>query len=97
MFSEYFALGNIKHPSKETGLIAPGMSLSLTVRYAAPGLGDLDDEVVFIAEEVIFKVPVMARREQAELRMESPIIAEPCWLGIRSERIVKCTNIGGKS
>ena len=86
----------MKHPSQETGLIAPGMSLLITIRYATPGLGDLDDEIVFIAEEVSFKVPIMARRVPAELCMENPIVAEPCWLGIRSDRIIKCTNVGGK-
>jgi len=93
--SEYFAIGSVKHPSADTGLIAPGMSLSLTVRYAAPGLGDLDDEIVVITEEESFKVPVIARRTPPDLRMESPIVAAPCWLGVRSEKVVKCTNLGG--
>lgn len=71
------------------------MSLCLTVRYAAPGLADLDDEIVFIAEEVSFKVPILARRVPPELSMENPIVAAPCWLGIRSDRAVRCTNNGG--
>jgi hypothetical protein len=92
---EYFAIGAVKYPSSETGLIAPGMSLVLTVRYAAPGLGDLDDEIEVVTEEDSFKVPVLARRTPPDLRMESPIVAAPCWLGVRSEKVVKCTNLGG--
>ena len=71
------------------------MSLMFNVRYAAPGLGDLDDEVVIITEENSFKIPIMARRIPPELDMEDPIVAAPCWLGIRSDKSVKCTNYGG--
>jgi len=71
------------------------MSLVLTIRYAAPGLGDLDDEVVLITDEEAFKVPVIARRTPPDIRMESPIVANPCWLGMRTEKVVKCTNTGG--
>ena len=85
----------MKYPTSESGLIAPGMSLVLTVRYAAPGLGDLDDEIVVITEEDSFQVPVLARRTPPDLRMENPILANPCWLGVKSEKVVKCTNLGG--
>ena len=89
-------MGAVKYPSGENGLIAPGMSLVLNVRYAAPGLGDLDDELVVITEEEAYKVPVIARRTPPEIKMESPIVANPCWLGVRTEKVVKCTNVGGK-
>ena len=92
---EYFALGDVRHPSGESGLIAPGMSMILSVRYSAPGLGDLDDEIVIITEEEAFKIPVIARRTPPEIKMESPIVANPCWLGVRTEKVIKCTNVGG--
>lgn len=94
--SEYFGLGSTKYPSRETGLVAPGLSVSLTVRYAAPGLSDLDDELVVITEEESFKVPVLARRTPPDFRMENPIIMPPCWLGVRSDKVIKCVNLGGK-
>ena len=71
------------------------MSIVLNVRYAAPGLGDLDDELVVITEEEAYKVPVIARRTPPDIKMESPIVATPCWLGVRTEKVVKCTNVGG--
>jgi hypothetical protein len=94
-YREYFAIGEIKYPSSENGLVAPGMCVVLNIRYAAPGLGDLDDEIVVITEEDSFKVPVIARRTPPDIRMESPITATPCWLGVRTEKVVKCTNLGG--
>ena len=89
-------MSNVKYPSSETGLIAPGLGLSILVRYAAPGLSDLDDEIVVITEEESFKIPVLARRTPPDFRMENPIIIPPCWLGVRSDKIIKCANLGGK-
>lgn len=69
----------------------------LTVRFAAPGLGDLDDEIAVLTEEEPFKIPIIARRTPPEIKIESPIVANPCWLGVRTEKIVKCTNFGGET
>lgn len=69
----------------------------LTVRYAVPGMGDLDDEIIILTEGESYRIPVLARRTPPEVRMESPIVAAPCWLGVRSERVIKCTNIGGET
>jgi len=71
------------------------MGLVLTVRYAAPWLGDLDDEIIIITEEESFKVPVLARCTPPELHIESHVVIEPCWIGIKSDKLVKCYNLGG--
>lgn len=50
-FGEFF-----DDPRKERGMIAPGMSLSMTVRFCASSFSEFRDEITFISEENVFKV-----------------------------------------
>ena len=71
------------------------MALVLTICYSAPGLGDLDDEIIVISEDESFKVPIIARSTPPEFHIETPIVTPPCWVGVKSERLIKCSNLGG--
>jgi hypothetical protein len=55
-YREYFSVRNVKYPSSESGLIAPGMSLVLYIQFAAPSFADFDDFLTVITEENSFKV-----------------------------------------
>ena len=61
--TDNFTLRNVKYPNGETGDIAPGMSLTMMVVFTAPSFADFDDEIMFVAEEGNFKVPMKARRD----------------------------------
>lgn len=93
--SEHFAIVSAKHPSPTTGLVAPGMALTLTVRYAGCGLGDLDDAIVVATEEESFKVPVLARCTPPNLCVQELVVVPPCWVGMKADVLVSCCNKGG--
>lgn len=42
--------------NKEKGMIAPGMSLNLNIKFFATSFSEFRDEITFISEENIFKV-----------------------------------------
>lgn len=82
---------------KEKGVIAPGMALILNVKFYATSFAEFRDEITFLSEENIFKVPVIAQKE-APLVSLSPILdCQSCWLGDRADMVFRIHNKGGEA
>ena len=57
-----FVLAHIKYPNQDSGDIAPGMAVTISIRFRPPTLNDYHDELVVIAGDGIIKVPITAQR-----------------------------------
>ena len=51
---------DLKYPLKESGDVAPGMSVTLSISFTALSFGDFDDFLTVVTEENSFKVPLRA-------------------------------------
>lgn len=80
-FSENFSMRNIKYPSKETGDVAPGMSVIVSISFSAPSFGDFDDVLTVVTEENSFKVPLRARRDPPVISLVNPLDCLHSWIG----------------
>ena len=55
--SPQFTVSKVKYPL-DTGTVAPGMSVILTINFMATSLSDFEDELIIISEECSFKVRI---------------------------------------
>jgi hypothetical protein len=95
LISDNFTVRNVRYPSKETGDIAPGMSLILNISFCAPSFADFDDIITFVTDENSFKVPLRARRDPPVISLVNPLDCLHSWLGDRVDMAFRCQNTGG--
>jgi hypothetical protein len=69
--TENFTMRNIKYQQKDTGDVAQGMSVTVSICFSAPSFGDFDDVLSVVTEDSSFKVPLRARRESFNLSTPS--------------------------
>lgn len=58
-----------ENSNKEFGLIAPGMSVVLSIKFNATSFAEFEDEIVIFGDEKILKIPVLARREAPSINL----------------------------
>lgn len=93
--TENFTVKNVRYPRDDTGDIAPGMSVTMSVVFTAPSFADFDDSITFVAEEASFKVPMRARRDPPSISLVNPMDCLNSWLGDRVDMAFRCVNTGG--
>lgn len=88
-------LANIKYPKEDSGDIAPGMAVTIHVRFRPASLNDCGDQLVVIAGQGVIKVPIVAQRERCQITWPKSISCGHCWVGdvIKKEIVLK--NKGG--
>lgn len=57
-----FAIYNVEYPKSDSGDIAPGMAVTITVRFKPSNLGDLEDEIIVIFNGGTIRIPIVAMR-----------------------------------
>ena len=93
--SEHFAMALVEFPG-DGGLVAPGMSVRLTVRFLPDSLADYQDALICITEQNRFKVVVEAFRPPPTLSIPTTLDCGCALLGAESKVTFRCTNHGGK-
>lgn len=61
-----FVVSNVKYPIEDSGDIAPGMQVSIYVRFKPTNLHDIEDELIIIVGDGVIKVPIKAQREKCK-------------------------------
>jgi hypothetical protein len=95
MNSEHFSIRKIKYPSKQEGMIAPGMNIIMNISFIAPSFADFNDVLTIITEENSFEIPLIARRDPPGIKLVNPMDNKSCWIGDRVDMVFRCTNTGG--
>jgi hypothetical protein len=90
-----FTVKYCKYPSNETGDIAPGMSLLMSIAFQAPSFADFDDVITFVTEESSFKIPMKARRDPPQISLSNPMDCLNSWIGDKVDMAFRCVNTGG--
>ena len=93
--SEHFAIALVEFPG-EDGLVAPGMSVRLTVRFLPDSLADYQDAMICITEQNRFKLAIEAFRPPPTLSIPGTLDVGCALIGSQSEVSFRCTNHGGK-
>ncbi|DBA00161.1 TPA: hypothetical protein N0F65_007786 [Lagenidium giganteum] len=99
--SFYFALDRVTYPD-QTGLVAPGMSVQVRVRFAPDSRADYKDAMAVFYESdnagqrAHFILPIRAHRKPPELSIPLVLRAQNTLVGSRSVTKIPCTNVGGK-
>jgi hypothetical protein len=93
--TENFSMRNVKYPQKDTGDVAPGMSVTVSICFSAPSFGDFDDVLTVVTEDSSFKVPLRARREPPIISLVNPLDCLHSWIGDRVDMAFRCVNTGG--
>lgn len=90
-----FTIADVRYPKEDCGDVAPGMNVTIAVRFRPPGLADYEDELVVIAGYGTIRVPIVALRERCEISWPKTVSCGHCWVGdvIRKEIVLK--NRGG--
>lgn len=86
---------DLKYPLKESGDVAPGMSVTLSISFTALSFGDFDDFLTVVTEENSFKVPLRARRDPPVISLVNPLDCLHSWIGDRVDMAFRCVNTGG--
>ena len=93
--TENFTIHKVKYAAGNTGDLAPGMSLTLSVCFQAPSFADYDDAITFVTEEDKFKLPLRARREPPVIKLVNPMDCMNSWLGDKVDMAFRILNEGG--
>ena len=93
--TKFFALSMVEFPSEEGGLVAPGMSVKVTVRFMPDSLADYQDALLCTSETNRFKVMVEAYRPPPTLSIPLVLDCGCCLIGAKETVTFKCTNYGG--
>lgn len=92
-----FSVGHIQYPAKEDGYVASGMSILYKIRFNPSSFAEFDDEIAFITDDHIIKVPILARKEPPCLNLPESLDCKSCWLGDQVEVKFIVTNTGGEA
>ena len=90
-----FALAAIRYPKEDSGDIAPGMAVTIALRFRPPTLNDYEDALVVVAGDGVVQVPIIAKRQRCDLNWPKVIDCEHCWVGDTLQKEVKVHNKGG--
>jgi hypothetical protein len=90
-----FNIYSVIYPKEDTGDIAPGMAVTITVRFRPVNLGDLEEELVVIFNGGTIKLPIIAMRERPSIVWPKIIDCGHCWVGNTREQVVTVENSGG--
>jgi len=93
--TKFFALSMVEFPSEDGGLVAPGMSVKVTVRFMPDSLADYQDALLCTSETNRFKVMVEAFRPPPTLSIPLVLDCGCCLIGAKDTVTFKCTNYGG--
>ena len=93
--TKFFALSMVEFPSEDGGLVAPGMSVKVTVRFMPDSLADYQDALLCTSETNRFKVMVEAFRPPPTLSIPLVLDCGCCLIGAKETVTFKCTNYGG--
>jgi hypothetical protein len=52
----------VAYPREDSGDIAPGMSVTITIRFKPANLGDLEEELIVIFNGGTVRVPILAMK-----------------------------------
>lgn len=61
-----FVIANVKYPKENSGDIAPGMQVSIFIRFRPANLHDNYDELIVIVGDGVVRVPIKAEREKCQ-------------------------------
>jgi hypothetical protein len=93
--TKFFALSMVEFPAEDGGLVAPGMSVKVTVRFMPDSLADYQDALLCTSETNRFKVTVEAFRPPPTLSIPLVLDCGCCLIGAKETVTFKCTNYGG--
>ena len=92
--TEHFSMSLLQYPSGD-GMVAPGMSCQVAIRFAPDSLADYSDCIIAITEQNKFKVKVEARRPPPSLTIPLELDCGSKLVGTNSVTTFKCANYGG--
>lgn len=61
-----FVVSNVKYPIEDSGDIAPGMQVSIFVRFKPTNLHDNEDELIVIVGDGVVRISIKAQREKCK-------------------------------
>ena len=93
--SEHFAISLVEFPG-EGGLVAPGMSVRLSIRFLPDSLADYQDALICITEQNRFKIVVEAFRPPPTLSIPTQLDIGCALIGSMNTVTFRCTNHGGR-
>jgi len=92
-----FNISNVIYPKEDCGDVAPGMAVTIVIRFRPVNLGDLEEELVVIFNGGTVRVPVLAMRERPSIVWPKVIDCGHCWVGNNREQTVVVENTGGEA
>jgi len=93
--SQHFHIGNVQYPGKDVSMLAPGMSMKVTVRFTPDSLGQYEDRITVLSENGECYVHLFARRDPPTLDLVDPVDIQACLLGSFRVQEVIVKNTGG--
>eukprot|EP00899_Mesostigma_viride_P020319 jgi/Mesvir1/28289/Mv04813-RA.1 len=90
-----FAISATSFPQETGGLLAPGMSCSLTLLFKPASLADHMDMLPVKTEVDEFDIPLVARRLPPKLILPPAWECGPCLEGLSNTLVLPCKNAGG--
>lgn len=76
-----FVVASVRYPKHDTGDIAPGLSVSIFIRFRPINLHDYEEELNIITGDGVIKVPILAQREKCQGKWPGQINCGHCWVG----------------
>ena len=94
--TKFFTVASVKWPgAKDSGNLAPGMSLRVLIRFEPDSLADYEDELRVVSEIGEVSVRLRATRDPPVLTLPDQLDVGACHLGGRLETSFAVTNAGG--
>ena len=91
-----FSITPLRFPvNSNGGMIAPGISVSTTLKFCPQSLGDYNDVVRVETESGSCAVTIVAQREPPQLSIPSILDIGACFVGDSNRIIFQCSNTGG--
>ena len=93
--TDYFCLSLVEFPGADGGLVAPGMSVKVSVRFMPDSLADYQDALICITEQNRFKIVVEAFRPPPTLTIPLELDCGSALIHSVTDTTFRCTNQGG--
>ena len=92
--SPFFSVNDIIFPT-ESGLLAPGASVQIFVRFCPESLGDFKSQITIMTESGQFYVPICGRRPPPVLSIPKTMDCGCCFVDELIKISFSCLNTGG--
>lgn len=90
-------ISNVKYPREDTGDIAPGMCVVISIRFRPITLNDYEDQLIVIVADGVLRIPIVGQREKCEINWPKIIDCGHCWVGNVIHKEITLKNTGGQA